>query len=141
MKILITASRDWLDRTRVWALLDEYAVEAGVRNEPLEVIHGDCPTGGDRHARLWCQERITALALADIEVRERRFPAKWDLYGRRAGFLRNQIMVDLMPDVCLAFVKPCRRCPRRDVHGSHGATDTIVRCIEAGIPVREFREV
>jgi hypothetical protein len=143
MKVLVTASRYWLDRTRVWALLDAYAVEAGVRNEPLEVIHGDCPTGGDWHARLWCEERTAALALADIEVRERRFPAKWKEFGSRAGFMRNQVMVDLMPDVCLAFMRLCAdvRCPARGDHLSHGAADTVARCLAADIPVRKFEEV
>lgn len=133
MKVLITASRDWENREKVWYELDLLLAQG----QGVEVIHGDCPTGGDRHARLWCELRQQSHP---NEVREHRFPALWEQYGKRAGFIRNQVMVEEEPDVCLAFVRPCRRCPRRDVHGSHGATDTIVRCIEADVPVREFRE-
>lgn len=143
MKVLITASRDWPDPGKVWQELDDQLRIAVEKNVTLTVIHGDCPTGGDRHAREWVRNRVLwaeLYSLGDpLQVQELRYPAQWVRYGRRAGFVRNQVMVDLMPDVCLAFVMPCRKCPRRDVHSSHGAADTIMRCESWGIPVREFR--
>lgn len=139
MKVLITSSRNWTDQRQVWGALNSLLVDVTVRHDRLVVIHGDCPTGGDRHARQWCE---TELESGSTLVVERRFPAKWNEFGKRAGFMRNQVMVDLMPDLCLAFARPCSdpKCADRGRHVSHGTADTMMRCNLARVPVREFRE-
>lgn len=138
MKVLITASRHWADPDQVWRVLDEYLTATIQHDGALLVIHGDCPTGGDRHAREWASARMPLYK----GLGERRIPAQWAWHGKRAGFIRNQVMVDLMPDVCLAFTRPCAdpKCADRGRHISHGTADTMMRCNLARIPVREFRE-
>jgi hypothetical protein len=54
--------------------------------------------------------------------------AEWDKYGKGAGPIRNQAMLDhAKPDVCVAFLHtdlPCR-----------GTRDMMERCFRAGVPV------
>ena len=53
-----------------------------------------------------------------------RHPADWKRYGRAAGPIRNQEMVNLGADVCLAF-------PRE---GSRGTKNCMEAARKAGIP-------
>ena len=50
---------------------------------------------------------------------------KWEIYGRSAGALRNRAMLDLKPDLVLAF----------RVAMSSGTTDCIDEARMRGIPV------
>jgi hypothetical protein len=56
------------------------------------------------------------------------FPAKWDEYGKAAGPIRNQEMVDSKPDLVLAFWDG--RSP--------GTLDAIKRAVLAGIEVNIY---
>ena len=136
-RVLVTGSRDWNDRKAVWlAIFSEY-LDANSSDE-FVVVHGDCPTGADRLAREWCEKNQNA-------VTEERHSANWDRacdescyhkprtkngrpYCPMAGHLRNQEMVDLGADVCLAF-------PLSD---SRGTRDCMKRAEAAGIPVVVF---
>jgi hypothetical protein len=51
--------------------------------------------------------------------------ADWQAYHRAAGPLRNQKMVDLGADICLAFLMP----------DSKGTADCIRKAKKAGIPI------
>jgi hypothetical protein len=57
-------------------------------------------------------------------------PANWSEYHRAAGPIRNQQMVDLGADICLAFLQP----------NSKGTADCIRRAEKAGIPVTIYKE-
>ena len=57
-------------------------------------------------------------------------PASWSEHGNRAGFLRNEKMVNLGADVCLAF--------QRDK--SKGTQITIDLARAAGIPTYVYTE-
>jgi len=110
---LITGDREWTDDALIHAAL------ATLR--PEVIIEGEC-RGADLIAR-HAAERF------DIEYDPR--PADWDLYGRAAGPIRNQEMLDLRPDVCLAF--------HDDLDGrSRGTKDMVARCLRAKIPVCLF---
>lgn len=114
MRILVTGSRDWEDFGMIWSALNKVA-------EPFStLVSGACPTGADRMAEEWaeCQPDVT------VELH----PAEWEKYGRRAGFIRNDEMVKLGADVCLAFIR----------NGSKGASMTARIAEAAGIPVRRF---
>lgn len=113
-RILITGSRDWNDR-----LVIEEALS--VVSEPGAVlISGACPTGADR-----LSENVWDYWHLPIE----RHPADWQKFGKRAGFIRNQEMVDSGADICFAFIR----------NDSKGATHTANAARKAGIPVKEFR--
>ena len=116
-RILVTGSREWLDRRGVWRALHEQAIGT----DGVTVVHGDCPTGADRYAREWCAE----TQLEGLPVTEERHPADWDKHGRAAGPIRNNEMVALGADIVLAFPLGESRGPR----GCMRAADA------AGIPV------
>lgn len=116
MRILVTGSRDWEDRDLIYQILGEFTSH-GVRHT---LVHGDCPTGADRMADDW------AKCQPDIIVEK--YPAEWDVYGKRAGFVRNEQMVNLGADICLAFIK----------NNSKGATMTANLAQAAGIKVIRY---
>lgn len=117
MRVLVTGSRDWDDRISLYGTLFTEVVqknwEMGYDSDgrfvdwllprDFVLLHGACPTGADFHADQWC--------LGWNFVAEQH-PAKWEQFGKAAGFIRNTQMVDSGVDLCLAFIK----------NKSHGAT-------------------
>lgn len=118
-RVLLTGSRNWTDEDAVIdALVDQ------INESPhysVVVIHGACPTGADAIADRFCEINADNRYFS---IEAKRFPADWSL-GKKAGPLRNQTMVDLGADVCLAF-------PLAD---SRGTRDCMRRAEAAGIPV------
>lgn len=114
MKVLVTGSREWRSRTPV--------LRALLASKATVVIHGGA-RGADGYAK-W-----NARALG---IPEREYPADWDRYGRAAGPLRNQEMLDKehLPeepiDLVLAF----------PLEGSIGTWDMVKRAEQAGIAVK-----
>lgn len=123
-RILVSGSRDWTDRQFVWNALDSAAcLLAPDAERPLSVVsvvHGACPTGADKHADDFCKRFVVAVE---------RHPADWETHGRRAGYLRNQEMVDAGADIVLVFNK----------NSSRGASMTARLAREAGLPVIEYK--
>lgn len=136
-RILITGSRTWSNEQSIRDALANIISQHGPEN--VTVVHGACPQGADALA-----DRI-ASAWAGVTVE--RHPADWaapcstlcrthrrrrgdgTTYCPAAGINRNQHMVDLGADLCLAFIKD----------NSRGATDCARRAARAGIPVKEWR--
>ena len=117
MRILITGSRDWKGVADIVNAIWEYAMNPN--SDVIAgtvIVHGDCPTGADNIADHMANE---------LGITVERHPANWALYGKSAGPLRNQEMVDLGADICLAFPLP----------ESRGTWDCIRRARAAGIPV------
>lgn len=115
MRVLVTGSRDWVDRDFIWDVLNKTFTEAG-----NTLVHGDCPTGADHFADEW------AKCQPDIVIEK--YPADWKKYGRSAGPRRNKQMVDLGADLCLAFIK----------NNSRGASGTTKLAEAAGIKVIRY---
>lgn len=64
------------------------------RTRPLCIIHGNA-RGADLCAASWARRR----GILDFP-----FPARWDLYGRSAGYERNKTMLyDGKPDLVIGF--------------------------------------
>lgn len=122
MRILITGSQDWTEFGVIVDALSEYHTDGNI------LVSGACPNGADRMC-----EMAGDLLGWQIE----RHPAKWKLYGRQAGFLRNAEMVHLGAQVCIGFLRPCRKptCTRADFHWSHGTSHTLDLAEKAGIPI------
>lgn len=121
-RILVTGSRTWTN-VRV---IDEALHQAYDRARTLRVLPRDMvlvsgarPIGADRIAeQRWARQGLLV----------ERYPADWVVYGKRAGLIRNKLMVRLGADVCIAFIKD----------ESPGATDTAALAEAAGIPVVRF---
>ena len=111
MRILITGSRTWTNQNAVYGAIHKEVARANAQYDDVVIVHGACPSGAD------------AIADRVLFGRVERHPANWQELGRRAGFVRNQHMVDLGADVCLAFIKD----------GSPGASHTARIAEEAGI--------
>lgn len=115
-KILICGSRNWRDEAPIQLFLKNAVNRWGVNG--VHVIHGGAPgadTAADRVAR--------KLGITNIS----REPAQWDLYGKAAGPIRNQLMLDkYKPDEVTAF---------RTSGKSRGTDDMIARARKAKVPV------
>lgn len=130
IRILITGSRVWPHEKAIGAAISSFIVN-GLGMLPgiddlcdIVIVHGDCPTGADHFADKWAEDHIIPEGGA-IE----RHPANWPRYRRGAGPKRNQHMVDLGANVCLAFPMP----------GGRGTQDCMRRARKAGIPVIQFK--
>lgn len=111
-RVLVTGSRDWTDRQMVANALHEQRMLDP--DQRIIVVHGNA-RGLDALAAWW------ANATGNIAEA---YPADWSL-GMSAGHIRNQKMVNLGADVCLAFPRP----------GSKGTWDCMRRAEAAGISV------
>lgn len=129
-RILVTGSRDWEDWRTVYMALNAVCDEFDLWHTPsqeygrlipdpgkVSVLHGACPTGADEWADGWC--------IANL-LEAQRYPAKWRVLGKKAGFIRNEQMVNTYPDLVLAFWK----------NKSKGTGHTIDLAEDRGIPVR-----
>lgn len=119
-RLLVTGSRDWADHATLTTALHRAWIDLG-RHPGTVLVTGACPTGADAHA-----ETCWAAHALPIE----RHPAQWGRHGRGAGPLRNQAMVDLGADLCLAFI-------RNHSRGATGCADLAER---AGIPTRRHHQ-
>lgn len=117
-RILVTGSRDWEDQDAVYRALADVVRELPADRE-ITVIHGACPTGADHMAHEWARGFGCTIEA---------HPANWVKHGRRAGPMRNALMVVAGADICLAFVR----------NGSRGASHTAQLAEAAGIPVRRW---
>lgn len=89
MRVIVCGGRDYADRERLFAVLDNMHR----RHRISEVIEGGA-TGADAMAGEWATERGINLTV---------MPADWKGQGKRAGPLRNRRMLDLHPDMVIAF--------------------------------------
>ncbi len=121
MRVLVTGSRSWKDTEAIHQALD--AVADGARQggySGVTVVHGGAK-GADTTAALW----VSLRRRQGWPVEGEPHPVagrEWREHGNLAGHRRNQRMVELGADVCLAFINPCEspKCRRPRPHGTHG---------------------
>lgn len=153
-KILLTSSRHWTDIKRISSTFEE--IEYRVVNSNawltdfngLELMHGDCPSGGDRPA---------GKIATDMGWKVKPIPADWDHCGPmcpkpighrkvkklndidhpglledfcpKAGPRRNKLMVSYGHDLCIACF----------LSVSFGTTNCVKFAEQAGIRVVKYR--
>lgn len=89
-KVLVCGGRDYTDREKIYHVLDAYLARIG---PDMLLVNGGAP-GADTLAREWAVDRrVDHLTLY----------ARWDLYGRSAGPIRNRAMAKKKPKLVLAF--------------------------------------
>lgn len=113
MRIIVCGGRNYKDRKHVFATLDKLNKVEII----TEVIDGGA-TGADWLASQWSMAH---------GVKNTRVYAEWDLLGKKAGPLRNQQMLDLKPDVVVAFP------------GGTGTAHMVRIAKEAAVRVYEIR--
>lgn len=105
-RILICGDRDYKDWMQVREYLDTISRTA-------IIIHG-----GARGA-----DSIAGNLATYLNMKVIKYPADWDKYGRAAGILRNQQMLDEgHPDLVVYFHK--------DLENSKGTKDMVTRAVD-----------
>lgn len=118
MKILTAGSRTWegiWGEWRIQVVLNRLLLTAAALDSPLRLMNGACPQGADAIVKRWADRRLVPLD---------EFPAEWLKYGNRAGLMRNEYMVNLGADMCVAFLR----------NNSRGTQNTIDLARAVGIP-------
>lgn len=120
---MVTGDREWDDdRVIDWLLMGLY--DYNVDGSDFRVIHGGA-RGADNLAKIWARYTDSTEF---SEIRDWEFPALWDKYGKAAGPIRNQQMLDdAKPELVLAF--------HDNLALSKGTADMVDRAKKAGIPV------
>ena len=118
-RVLVTGSRNYDDKDILFdALADQY--EPG-----MIVVHGGA-RGADTIACEWVKKMQSLGYQVTTEVHQ----ADWYEYGKAAGPIRNEVMVDAGADVCLAF----------PLGESRGTRHCMSAAEKAGIPVINLGE-
>ena len=122
MRVLVCGGRDYDNREELYAGLDwiDCSWEGPGTFGPITVIISGHARGADSLAEQWAKDREVSL---DI------YPAEWDVYGKSAGFMRNQQMIDEgLPDLVVAF------------SGGKGTMNMIKLSNQAYIPLYNVRD-
>lgn len=113
MKVLVCGSRHFNDYELLRRTLDEIHTSGPIK----EIIEGEAK-GADRLSVEWAVQN---------DVPTKRFPANWDVHGKRAGPIRNhQMLKEGKPDMAVAFWDG----------KSSGTGNMIDIAQEAGLPVK-----
>ena len=120
MRILICGDRHWKDYDSIYSYIQTL-------NKDSTIIHGNA-NGADKLAG----HAAASLGILNIEE----YPANWIKYGKAAGVIRNQQMLNEgNPNLVVFF--------HNDLLNSKGTKDMISRSLKSIIPVlnghtREF---
>ena len=92
IKVIIAGTRDFNDYAFLKKNVDYFLQGINPNNEEIEIVSGNA-RGADKLGERYAKEYNLPVKL---------FPANWDKYGKRAGYLRNQEMANYA-DVLIAF--------------------------------------
>ena len=119
-RILVCGGRDYADAAKVCATLDNIVanIASMAAGQNIRLIHG-AARGADSLAAAWASSRGLAATA---------YPAKWDIHGRSAGFVRNtQMLEEGQPHLVVAFP------------GGAGTAMMIRIARNAGVTVKEVK--
>lgn len=114
MRLLVCGDRNWTDYELLQTVLDDFA---DVHDWKLTLIHG-AARGADSMADRWAE---------DCGFPIERYPADWDHHGKRAGPIRNAVMLATGVDVVIAF--------HDDLVNSRGTKHMVTIARRAGVRV------
>lgn len=114
MRVLVCGDRHWADADKIRQRLER------LPEGNVTVVEGMAP-GADTLGRIEAEK---------LGLRVESFPANWGRYGRAAGPIRNQEMLDSSPDLVLAF--------HSDLSQSKGTKDMVKRARAKGVEVEVF---
>src|SRR5262249_23196900 len=120
VRVIIAGSRK-LEVTRlVVATIGHLMRGCHVAGKRLIIVHGGCPTGADRAAKL----EVETLKRAGYDIEHEEHPYE-SQYGKAGGPIRNQRMAKLGAALCVVFWDGF----------SPGTLDMMKEAITHGIPV------
>lgn len=109
MRILVCGGRNFRDKKLLFDTLDTYI-------DKITLLVYGCAWGADWLAGEWAKQN---------NIPRDRYDAEWTLYGKPAGNIRNQRMLDEgKPDLVIAFPT-----------GGPGTKDMMDITEEAGVPL------
>ena len=118
MRILVFGGRDFKDYKSLKRALYEALGDHGIYEYSQVVIISGLARGADTLAKMFAKE---------FGCKYLGFLADWEQYGKAAGVIRNQQMLDEgNPDIAVG-------CP-----GSTGTADMKRRVLKAGVPLYEL---
>jgi hypothetical protein len=113
MRILVCGGRDFNDYTLLSTTLNPYI------HDDVTIVHGAAP-GADSLAGRWAKDQGFVTET---------YPADWNKYGKRAGYIRNvQMLNEGKPDLVIAFP------------GGKGTQMMINLAEAAGVPVVKIND-
>src|SRR5690606_6713656 len=116
-KVLVCGGRDFNNKKYLFNKLNNINNNLG----PFEVVIHGAARGADSLAKAWAEH---------VGIKHVPFPADWDRFGKAAGFLRNQKMIDeANPELVIAFP------------GGTGTADMIARARKHNIQVIEIETI
>lgn len=120
MRVLVCGGREFDDLQLFMETMDDFSTKEDWDNkQPITIIEGGAK-GADFLARCWAKYCGWGHAP---------YPADWKKYGKRAGQIRNQQMLDEgKPDLVIAFP------------GGAGTADMVRRAKVAGTRVIEVEQ-
>ena len=112
LRVIVCGGRNYQNYERVCEVLDGYDIR--------HLWHGNA-SGADKLAGAWGARKpgVSVHAVA----------AEWGKYGRKAGPIRNQVMLDRSPDLVIAFP------------GGSGTADMVRRSMAAGVDVLQVTDI
>ena len=110
MQVVICGGRSYCDLEALYRVLDTLDAQLHIS----VVMTGGC-SGADQLAELWANARGKVVKI---------IPARWDIYGRAAGPIRNSQLLDEKPDLVIAF------------QGGRGTADIVRQAEDRGIAVK-----
>ena len=118
MRILVCGGRNYYKYSVVKDTLEDLLP---VEETPVVIIAGGAG-GADFLAKVFALDEYGDC----VSIGYEEYPADWKLFGKRAGMLRNQQMLDEgKPNLVVAFP------------GGSGTTDMVKRAKNAGVKVME----
>jgi hypothetical protein len=123
MRLIVCGGRDFYDKELLFSSLDDLMhAQERIRDPIKYLIHGNA-RGADALAHGWAVVRY----IQPIMV-----PALWNLFGAKAGAIRNENMLGLGPDLVVAFPGG-----RGTAHMMKIATAANIQTLQIARPKRE----
>lgn len=119
-RILVCGSRTYTDRRQLTLILNGIVAPFVAQNKPVIIVQGEAD-GADLMAKRWAEFAPDNITTED-------YPADWDTYGKRAGYLRNIQMLESGVNLVVAFL---------DVEMTTGTGHTVREAKAMGLPVWE----
>jgi hypothetical protein len=116
--VIVCGSRSWegiLGTQRIGKVMLAVEMLAEALGSPLQVVHGNCPSGADAIVDRWARRRGYEPIL---------YHALWGQAGKGAGLIRNTDMANGGGDLCIGFLRD----------NSRGTLDMTSKARAAGIP-------